>query len=173
MVSTPEAKAKRRESMALAYNQTDLRERLSAGLVERWSNPEYKDKMSKQMMENAWNLQPVICDGVEYLSLSSFARANGLEEATVSTWLCGKHSIPTEWYNKGLAYKNLPDVRVDRNSTGDYDIRVDDKKFTRMSEACRYLGVSDSTLSRYLSGKRKVPKSLLDRGFSISRRNLR
>ena len=163
----PESSQKRSDSLKKAYFNTNLGKQLSEKLKDRWANPEYKAKMAKRMEKNAWNLKPVICEGVEYLSVSDFARKNNLTETTVAFWLSGKRTMPDEWYDKGLSYKDAPNDRKKRSESGKYEIGIDGNTFTKISDASKYLGVGDGTLGRYLNGRRKIPKSLLNRGFYI------
>lgn len=167
LTHNPETSKKRSNSLKKVYSDTNLGEQLSKKLKDRWANPEYKAKMSKRMEKNAWNLKPVICEGIEYLSISDFARKNNLTEEAVSSWLSGKRTMPDEWYDKGLSYKEFPNDRKKRSKSGKYEIGIDGNMFTKISDASKYLGVGDGTLGRYLNGRRKIPKSLLDRGFYI------
>ena len=166
LVNNEETKKRRIESCKRAFQNEDVKSRFSAMLIKRWSDPEFRNRMLSQRKDNNWNMKPVICDGVEYVSVVKFARVNGLDRYTVSAWLDGERSMPDEWYDKGLMYKDLPNLRVKRSESGDFDFVVDSIHFTKQSDLSKYLGIGDSTLSRYINGKRKCPQDLLDRGLT-------
>ena len=158
-------KKKRTESLKRAYKNPEVKEKLSKGLIERWANPEYKGKMSKRMIDNAWNNTAVCCEGKEYKSISEFSRTFGLCGSTVQTWLDGSRSMPQDWFDKGLCYKDKPNVARRRSFDGKYCLEIDGQYFTKICDLASYLGMQDSTLSRYINGKRKCPSYLLERGF--------
>lgn len=163
--NTPEALRKKSESLLATYQDAELRAKLSAGLVQRWSDDEYKAKMSKILSEQNANKVAVVCDGVEYRSISYFSNVNNIEAAVVVSWLSGARTMPDEWYNRGLRVIDGEDKRIKRSEGGDFDFTVDGIHFTKQIDLSRYLGIGDSTLSRYINGKRKCPQSLLDRGL--------
>lgn len=160
-----QVKEKRAQSINRAYAITNLRQKLSEGLVERWSDPTYKEKMSERMKEYDWNNVPVCCEGKEYKSISDFSRTFDLCGSTVQTWLDGSRSMPQDWFDKGLRYKDKPNVARRRSFDGKYRLEIDGKYFTKICDLASYLGMQDSTLSRYINGKRKCPSYLLERGF--------
>lgn len=160
-----QAKEKRTQSINRVYAETNLRQKLSKGLVERWSNPAYKEKMSEHMKEYDWNNIPVCCDGKEYKSIAEFSRTFGLCGATVQTWLDGSRCMPEEWFDKGLRYRDKENVAKRRSSDGKYKIEIDGKYFTKICDLAEYLGLVESTVNRYINGKRKCPQYLLDRGL--------
>lgn len=163
--NTPEARRKQSESLRATYQDPELRARLSAGLVQRWADEDYKAKMGKILSEQNANNVAVICDGITYRSISYFATVNGVDAGKAVSWLSGARTMPDEWYNRGLRVADGEDRRVKRSEGGNFDFIMDGIRFTRQSDLSKYLGIGDSTLSRYINGKRKCPQDLLDRGL--------
>lgn len=160
-----EVEKRRAEFTKLTFKDPEVKARFSAMLVKRWSDPKFKRMMFLIKKNNGWNMKSVICDDIEYVSIANFAESNNLDKFVVASWLNGERSMPDEWYDKGLMYKNGDNPRVKRSESGDFDFTVDGIHFTKQSDLSRYLGIGDSTLGRYINGKRKCPQSLLDRGL--------
>ena len=165
MSNTPEAKRKKSESLRATYQDPALKARLSAGLVQRWLNDEYKEKMGKVLSERNANNVPVVCDGITYRSIAHFADMHDLDASVVVSWLSGSRTMPDEWYDRGLCVTVGEDKRIKRSDGGNFDFTVDGIHFTKQSDLSRYLDIGSSTLSRYINGKRKCPQYLLDRGL--------
>lgn len=156
---------KRSKKLKETFNRPEVKDKLSAAMKKKWSNSEYKEKVRKHLSENSGNNKAVICDGVTYRSVSYFAKVHDIEAATVLSWLNGRHTMPDKWYEKGLCFMDGEDKRIKQSEGGDFNFTVDGIHFTRQSDLSRYLGIGDSTLSRYINGKRKCPQHLLDRGL--------
>lgn len=162
-----ESRMKRSNSLKETFAKQEVKENLSERLKERWADPEYKQKMSDYMKENAWNNVSVVCNGIEYNSISDFCRKNNLLRDTVRNWLEGSDSMPVEWYDKGLRYKNKENKARPRTNKGKFCLEIDGKTFTKLIDMANYIGIPYKTLGRYVKGQRKCPQYLLDRGFKV------
>lgn len=73
----------------------------------------YKDenKTYKIQEELVLTGRPVICDGVEYISIVDFENKNNLGRNVASMWLRKKNTMPQEFIDKGLRFKD--DITTD------------------------------------------------------------
>ena len=114
------------------------------------------------------NSRPVICDGVEYESLTDFKNKNGNPKGNINGWLNGKIGMPEFWYAKKLYYKDLgfeivipSKVTKNRNRK----VKVQDLLFNSLEECGKYLGVTASSISLYLNNKKSPPKHIIEQNL--------
>ncbi len=113
------------------------------------------------------NSRPVLCDGIEYESLTQFKEKNGYPKGNIQAWLNGEIGMPAYWYNKKLCYKDLgfgvvkKTVWPNRNRK----VVVDDIVFDNLYECAKYLGVASSSLCLYLNNKHRPPLEIIERGL--------
>ena len=104
------------------------------------------------------NSKPVLFDGKEYDSIIHFAQNFRLKHQTVSTWLTGKRAMPINFFNKGLRFKYGDYQTYPQQSPHKHCYEYDGLIFTSQKELARYIGVSEATLSHWVSGKNVSPK---------------
>lgn len=110
------------------------------------------------------NSRPVICDGIEYESLTDFKEKNGNPKGNLAGWLNGKVGMPEYWYNKMLCYKDLgfDIIKKSQVSKNRYrKVAADDIVFNTLEECGEYLGVSASRICLYLNNKRSPPENII------------
>lgn len=56
----------------------------------------------------------IICDGIIYESIRSFARQNNVNPGTVTHWLRGDTGMPQRWFDAGLRYLNCSNDKIRR-----------------------------------------------------------
>ena len=146
------------------YNLTDGGE----GTVGHKVSEENKEKMRKQFLgktgKDCPNSRAVICDGVEYESLTDFKIKNNHPKGNVQAWLNGNVGMPKEWYDRKLHYKDL----------GFDVVKLTDKKnrtrkvvaygiiFNTLDDCGKYFNTSASAICCYLNGKKAAPKEIIE-----------
>lgn len=147
------------------YNMTDGGE----GTLGRVVSEEQRRKMSEYYTGRTGylccNSKQVICDGIEYASLTEFKEKNDVKGA-VNCWLNGTKGMPVEWYEKGLHYKNQDTSIIYLQEKPWRDIVIyDGKEYSSQKELAQELNVSCALVCSWLKGKKKVPKEIIKRGL--------
>ena len=145
------------------YNMTDG----GKGTKGHKCSAETKEKLrvetAKRKGKLCPNSKPVICDGVEYESLTSFEKINNVKHAGI--WMYGKKAMPVEWYNKGLHYKDV-DFSIIRCQKVPHNNKIyyDGQIFSSQAEFARYIGVDAPVVCRWIKNN-KVPSYIKEKGF--------
>lgn len=147
------------------YNMTDGGE----GTLGRKMSDEQKQKISNAHMGKigylCCNSKQVICDGVEYASLTEFKEKNKVKGA-INAWLNGTKGMPIEWYEKGLCYKNQDtSIIYPQEKSWSNVIIYNNKEYSSQRELAEELNVSCALVCRWLKGKSKVPQEIIDKGL--------
>ena len=123
-----------------------------------------RNRMLGKKGKDCPNSRPVICDGVEYESLTQFKEMNGNPKGNIQGWLNGKVGMPEYWYNKKLQYKDAGFEVVKKTTCTNRNkkVMVDNIVFNTLEDCAKYLGVSASNICMYLSGKRRPPKEIIE-----------
>lgn len=127
---------------------------------------ETREKMSKiKLEEGVWCSKPVICDGVEFNSTYACEKYYGLNKGIMSNWLSLKYSMPDEFVEKQLRYKDAPFRYKKReiNSRRNVEVEVDGIKFNKIGDCASYLEVSSTRLIYWLNTA--MPKQIHERGL--------
>lgn len=112
------------------------------------------------------NSRPVLCDGIEYESLTQFMEMNGNPRGDISGWLNGRVGMPLGWYDKGLCYKDLgTDVTFPQVVQSSYQVEYDGKVYNSQNELAKELNVSPSLITNWLNGSKFPPKNIIDKGL--------
>ena len=149
------------------YNMTDGGE----GRLGVTHSKEARRKIAEANLGRTGALCPnsvkVICDGIEYDSITEFKSKNHVKGA-IHDWLNGKKGMPIEWYEKGLRYKDRdPSVIYPQKKPSRNIVIYNNKEYASQAELARELKISPATLCHWLKGKARVPQEILDKGLSI------
>lgn len=146
------------------YNMTDGGEgafghKLSEDAIEKMR----QNRLGKTGKECP-NSRPVICDGVEYESLTDFKIKNNYPKGNIQGWLNGKVGMPKEWYEKKLYYKDLgfDIVKLTKERNRTRKVVADDIVFDNLDSCAKYLNMSAAAICNYLNGKKPAPKEIID-----------
>lgn len=155
----------RRYGDAYGYNLTDGGE----GTLGHQCSEETKQKISQAIKgkykgKNCYKSKSVICDGIEYESITDFISTMGLNR-TVETWLNGEKAMPVEWFNRGLRYKNQTAKIKVQSVPHSYSLCYDNKIYNSQAELAKELGVSAAIVCCWLSGKKKMPDKIKEKGL--------
>lgn len=114
------------------------------------------------------NSRPVICDGIEYESLCQFCEMNNLARGVVGEWINGHDTMPMEWYNKQLHYKD-DDFSIirPREDEKKWDIIIDKKHFYSQREFADYIGEDYPTVCLWLNQKHPMPLDIINHGLQV------
>ena len=114
------------------------------------------------------NSRPVICDGIEYESLSQFCEINNLTRCAVGEWINGHDTMPMEWYNKKLHYKD-DDFSIirPREDEKQWDIIIDKKHFYSQRDFANYIGENYSNVCLWLNQKNPMPLDIINHGLQV------
>lgn len=155
----------RRYGDGFGYNLTDGGEGTLGHVVPESLKQKNKDRMLGKTGKDCPNSRPVICNGIEYESLTDFKEKNGNPKGNISSWLTGKIGMPKYWYDKKLYYKDLgfDIVKLSQVSQNRYRrVMADDIVFNTLEECGKYLGVTASSISLYLNNQKSPPKSVIN-----------
>lgn len=111
--------------------------------------------------------KPVICDGIEYASISEFAQTFGLKREVVKSWVNGRNNMPLEWYNKNLRLKDSDLVIKPQSIPHKKQIYYDGIVYESLSELARKLGVDFREISRWMKNPSLIPKEHLDKNIHL------
>lgn len=133
---------------------------------------ESKLRMSKSHIGmNPPNSIKVVCDDVEYRSISEFACKNNLNAATVRSWLIGKNNMPKYWYDKGLRYldeeRNKNANITVQNEPSKTKIFYNGKVYESQRQLAEELGVSTATLCCWIKGTNSIPIDIYNKGIYL------
>lgn len=148
------------------YNMTDGGEGRLGGHHSEESKEKSRQRLFGKKGKDCPNSRPVICDGVEYESLTQFKEMNGNPRGNINGWLNGKVAMPMEWYVKGLCYKDLgAEVTFPQNFPHSYQLEYNGQIYGSQKELATELGVSPAMLTKWLNGKSYPPKEVVDKGL--------
>lgn len=110
------------------------------------------------------NSRPVICEGIEYESLTQFKEMNGNPKGNIQGWLNGKVGMPEYWYNKKLQYKDIGFEVVKKTTciNRNKKVMVNDIVFNTLEDCAEYLGITAPSISLYLNGSQRPPKEIIE-----------
>lgn len=150
------------------YNLTDGGE----GTVGHKVSQEQRERTRQYFLgktgKDCVNSRPVICDGIEYESLTDFKEKNGNPKGNINGWLNGKVGMPEFWYSKQLHYKDLGfDVVISSKVSQNRNkkVKVQDLVFDSLEECGKYLGVTASSISLYLNNKKSPPSHIIEQNL--------
>ena len=114
------------------------------------------------------NSRPVICDGIEYESLAQFCEINNLTRCSVGEWINGHDTMPMEWYNKKLHYKD-DDFSIirPREDEKQWDIIIDKKHFYSQRDFANYIGENYTNVCLWLNQKNPMPLDIINHGLQV------
>lgn len=114
------------------------------------------------------NSRPVMCDNIEYESLTQFCEINHLSRAMVITWVNGRDTMPMEWYNKQLHYKDSDfSIIKPRENEKCWKILIDDKCFYSQRDFADYIHEEYPTVCLWLNRQNPMPMDLLNHGLKV------
>lgn len=147
------------------YNLTDGGEGSTGHTVSQEQREKTRQIMLNKTGKDCPNSRAVICDGIEYESLTDFKEKNNFPKRNIAGWLNGNVGMPKYWYDKGLCYKDVGfEVvklsQVSKNRTR--KVMADDLVFNTLQECADYLGTKASSLCLYLNGKQAPPKMIIN-----------
>lgn len=95
----------RRYGDDFGYNLTDGGEGTLGHFVPESLKQKSKDRLLGKTGKDCPNSRPVICDGIEYESLTDFKQKNNYPKGNLTGWLNGKVEMPKYWYDKNFIIK--------------------------------------------------------------------
>lgn len=113
------------------------------------------------------NSRPVICDGIEYESLTQFKELNGNPKGNIQGWLNGKVGMPEYWYNKKLHYKDVGFEVIKKTKFVNRSRKpmIDGIVFNTLGDCAEYLHLTPSILCMYLTNQCTPPDEIINRGL--------
>lgn len=135
----------------------------------RKMSDEQKEKISKfhsgRTGKMCVNSKPIICDGIEYESLTELKKKYKIK-GRIARWLDSRNTMPKEWYDRGLHYKGTDFSKI-RCREKEYENKIfyDNKIFKSQAEFARYIGVTPSAVTLWLNGINPIPNELIEKGF--------
>ena len=126
-----------------------------------------KRKVDAAKGSNNVNAKTVICDGIEYETITSFSKTFNLNPTTVSTWISGKRTMPAEWANLGLRFKyeetNIS-KRLSKYSASK-NVICEGTVYGTVKECAEHYGINADTMRCWLNGKRTMRKDFIEKGL--------
>lgn len=127
-----------------------------------------RERLLGKKGKNCVNSRPVICDGIEYESLTHFCEVNNLARGAVGEWINGHDTMPMEWYNKKLHYKD-DDFSIirPREDEKQWDIIIDKKHFYSQRDFANYIGENYTNVCLWLNQKNPMPLDIINHGLQV------
>lgn len=135
------------------------------------SGRKHSEQSLLKMSENSTNNVPVEIDGIPFISIRCCADylGDGRLCKKLQAWLCGENSMPFEYKERGLSYVGVPHEYVEVNSGVEDKIVVcDGIEFASMAACERYYNLPRMSVTRWLSGRTKMPQDFVDKGLCYS-----
>lgn len=155
----------RRYGDKYGYNMTDGGEGTLGHVMPEETKAKNRNRLLGKTGKDCPNSRPVLCDGVEYASLTEFKEKNNYPKGNINGWLLGKVGMPKFWYDKGLCYKELGTEITHLSKIADkrrLHACADNIEFATLEECGKYLGTSASNISLYLNNKRVPPENIIE-----------
>lgn len=154
----------RRYGNEFGYNMTDGGEGAPGHKSGEKVSRTNRERLLGKKGKDCPNSRPVVCDGIEYESLTQFKELNGNPKGNIEGWLNGKIGMPEYWYNKELQYKDVGFEAVKKTACVNRDKKVmaNDIVFDTLEDCAKYLGTSASNICLYLNGKRRPPEDIIE-----------
>lgn len=158
----------RRYGNNYGYNMTDGGEGTLGHVAGENVSRINRERLLGKRGKDCCNSRPVICDGVEYESLTEFREKNNFPKGNLNGWLSGKVGMPKKWYDKRLHYKDT-DFSIVKltKETGKRRVGIDGIIFNSQHDLAQYLNVSDSNVHFWFSKKSNPPQEIIDRGLVL------
>lgn len=147
---------------AYGYNMTDGGDGATGHVV----SDDAKLKMSKvkkgKTGKNCPNSKVVVCDSVEYNSLTEFKNINHPKGA-IYQWLNGTKAMPKYWYDKKLHYKDS-DFSIIKCQAKSWSNKImyNGIVFNSQAELARHLKIQPSLLCRWIKTN-SIPSKYKDK----------
>lgn len=126
-----------------------------------------EDKRRKTPQRKNWQ-NGIEYDGVVYKSQAELAKFLKVSTASVCGWMNGKTKIPEDIYKKGIKFINKPNTGLKTYSNHrKTSIEYDGVIYETQLELSKFLGVSKSTVSLWVTGKAKIPQEHIEKGFKV------
>ena len=114
------------------------------------------------------NSRAVLCDGIEYESLNQFCEIMKLNRGKVTEWINGHDTMPKEWYNKQLHYKDTDFSLIRcRENEKQWHIIIDNKHFYSQRDFANYIKEEYSNVCMWLNQKNSIPSDLINHGLQV------
>lgn len=148
------------------YNMTDGGEGAVGRIASENMKTANRNRLTGRTGKDCPNSEPVICDGVEYESLTQFRELNNFPKGNIVGWLNGTVGMAIEWYEKGLCYKRLgTGVTYPQKSPHSYLIEYAGEIYESQGALAKKLGVHPATITCWLNGVRCPPKEIIENGL--------
>ena len=157
----------RRYGDEFGYNMTDGGEGKLGSTHSEENKEKYRQRLLGKKGKDCPNSRPVICDGIEYESLTQFKEMNGNPKGNIQGWLNGKVGMPEYWYNKKLHYKDVgfEVVKKTKFTNRGRKPMVDGIVFETLGDCAEYLHLAPSGLCLYLTNQCTPPDEIINRGL--------
>ena len=128
-----------------------------------------RERLLGKRGKDCCNSRPVICEGIEYESLTQFCEIMNLNGTTVLYWMNGRRTMPKEWYDKELHYKDtdFSIVRCRKKKKDKWKIIIDNKHFYSQRDFADYIKESYTVVCLWLNQKRPMPLDIINRGLKV------
>lgn len=141
------------------------------GSIGHKMTEEAKRKMSERFLgktgKDCVNSKPIICDGVEYESLTQFKEITNIR-GRVHNWLNGIEPMPKYWYDKGLHYKDTDFSKISCNENKKvFHIEIDGKMFYSQADFARYINEKTTNVCLWINKSNPMPLDLINRGLKV------
>jgi hypothetical protein len=114
------------------------------------------------------NSRPIVCDDIEYESLNQFCEIMNLSKGMVGNWLNCNDTMPKEWYDKKLHYKDMDFSLIKcRENEKHWKIYIDKKCFYSQRDFAKYIQEDYSTVCLWLNKQSAIPIDILNHGLKV------
>lgn len=127
-----------------------------------------RQRLNGKKGKDCCNSRPVICDGLEFASLTEFKEFYNHPKGNICGWLNGKVGMPQEWYDKGLHYKDssMEDIKLS-SAKWSNQCFIDGLSFQSQAKLAKYLGVSSAIVCLWSKNQANPPEEYIERGLAF------
>ena len=148
----------------------ESKNKVSEKIRQKWEDTSYKQRMidAHTGKQNDSVSKSVICNDIEFRTMTECAKFYGIKRETMGSWLRGKQTMPEKFFNMGLRWKNDHITYVKRQpKTHPNGLLVvcDNNIFYSIKMCADFYSLSATTLRRWLRGERKMPQKYIDLGL--------
>ena len=126
---------------------------------------EHKKKISESLRgkphphkEIDTNKIAVVCNGIDYDSITNCAKAYGVPQDKMSRWLSGDSPVPDVFVEMGLSFKSCTVEYLLVEDSNRKMVEFDGVTYDTVNKCASAIGVAHHTISRWLNGKLKMPE---------------
>lgn len=129
------------------------------------------DDTKKKREKNPPKANKVICDGIEFVSISECAKYYNVDSKKMRAWLIGTRFVPEEFVDMKLHYKGVECEYEEQYASRKW-VYCDGKEFPTAVACAEYFHVPIGTLGSWLRGRYNMPQEYVQKNLHEFKKKL-